>query len=136
MERGSDKHGPLRDEALKSETEGLERAGRPTRAEEWRSPEPAGEDQPDVDRNPDGTLVGGTPPGMSQGDVEGRAELASYLGKEIWPAVGQQLLDLAVERNAPDRVVQQLRRLPAGRVYATVSEVWEALGGGVETERF
>jgi hypothetical protein len=40
MERGSAKHGPLRDDELKKEVEGLVRSGRPTRAEEWHDPEP------------------------------------------------------------------------------------------------
>ena len=40
IERSSDKHGPLRDDALKKEVAGMMRAGRPTRVEEWRDPEP------------------------------------------------------------------------------------------------
>jgi hypothetical protein len=40
IERSSDKHGPLRDDELKKEVEGMVRSGRPTRAEEWHDPEP------------------------------------------------------------------------------------------------
>lgn len=135
MERGSDKHSPRLDDQLEHETEGLVRAGRPTHAEEWRSPEPAGEDQPDVDRAPDETLVGGTPEGMTPADVEGRAELASYLHRSEFPAVMTVLLDAAERAEAPDRVLEQIRQLPAGREYQNVQEVWETLGHHVEAHR-
>jgi hypothetical protein len=48
MQRESDKHGPLHDDELKHELEGMLRANRPTRAEEWRDPEPPADDDPDV----------------------------------------------------------------------------------------
>ena len=136
MERGSDKHSPLRDDQLKHETEGLVRGGHSTHAEEWKDPEPSGEDQPDVDLAPDGTLVGGTPPGMSPEDVEGRAELASFLGRDVYPAVRTQILELVTEREAPERVIDLVRRLPAGKEFHNMNEVWSAIGGGVEAERF
>src|SRR3954471_22726046 len=136
VERGSDKHSPMRDDQLKHETEGLVRSGRGTHAEEWRDPEPSGEDQPDSDLAPDGTLHGGTPPGMSADDVEGRAEIATYLGKDSYPMVREQVLNLAMDRQAPDRVVDLIRKLPSGREFHNVNEVWAALGGSVETERF
>jgi hypothetical protein len=136
MERGSDKHGFLKDDELAKETEGLTRAGRSTHAEEWKDPEPPGEDQPDVDLAPDTTLTGGVPPGMTPEDVEGRAELASYIGKEAYPAVRAQLIDLVMERHAPDRVVELVKRLPSDREFHNVNEVWAAIGGHVESERF
>jgi len=136
VERGSDKHSPMVDEQLKHETEGLVRGGHGTHAEEWRDPEPSGEDQPDADLAPDGTLSGGVPEGMSAEDVEGRAELASYIGKDAYPAVRTQILDLVLERNAPERVVDLVRRLPGGRPFHNVNEIWAAIGGHVETERF
>ena len=123
MERGSDKHSPLRDDQLKHETEGLVRGGHGTHAEEWRDPEPSGEDQPDADLAPSGTLHGGTPSGMEPDDVEGRAELATFLGRDIYPAVRTQILDL-------------VRRLPAGREFHNVNEIWAAIGGSVESDRF
>ncbi|UPW06068.1 hypothetical protein M1C57_08655 [Rhodococcus pyridinivorans] len=48
MERGSDKHGPKKDDALAEETGGMIRANRPTRADEARDPEPPADDDPDV----------------------------------------------------------------------------------------
>ena len=136
MERGSDKHSPMRDEQLKHETEGLVRSGRTTHAEEWKDPEPSGEDQPDADRVPDGTLHGGVPAGMSDKDVEGRAEVATYIGKGSYPMVRAQILELVHERQAPERVIDLVRRLPSDREYHNVNEVWAATGGQVESDRF
>ena len=136
MERGSDKHGFRLDDALASETEGLQRAGRATHVEVWRDPEPSGEDQPEADLVPGGMLAGGVPSGMRPQDVEGRSELASYLGKEVFPANRTLLQEQAERRHAPDRILEQLRRLPDGREFANVAEVWAALGGGNEQRRF
>lgn len=135
MERGSDRHSARMDDALKGETEGLVRAGRDTHAQEWKTPEPSGEDQPDLDRAPDSTLTGGVPTGMTEADVEGRSELAAHLDRSVFPALGTVLVDNARENNAPDAVVEQLRRLPAGREFQNVGEVWTELGGGHEAVR-
>lgn len=132
----SDKTGPLRDEELKAESQGMFKANRQTRAEEWHEIEPSGEDQPDVDRTPDGTLTGGTPEGMSADDVQLRSELATYLGREIYPAVREQLIGVAMDQHAPDAVVDRIKDLPSGRQFANVNDVWEALGGHVEQSRF
>lgn len=135
MQRGSDKHSARMDEALRGETEPIVRTGREGR-EEWKSAEPSGEDEPDVDRVPNATLVGGTPEGMEPDDVEGRSELASYLGKDLYPAVRAQLIGRAIDENAPVAVVDRLRELPSGRTFANVNDVWTTLGGGVERQRF
>lgn len=135
MERGSDKHSPRMDEAMSAEVEGLVRSGHDNRAE-WKSPEPAGEDQPDVDLMPDGTLAGGVPDGMTEQDVERRSEIASYLGR-IWPATSAQLLEVATGNAAPERVLDTLRGLPAGRSYDNLQDVWiDVSGGHVEAHRF
>jgi hypothetical protein len=136
MERGSDKHGARMDDALEHEVEGLVRAGHDTRGEEWKSAEPSGEDQPDVDLVPDGTLTGGVPEGMTEGDVAARAEIASFLGKEIWPADREALIARAGTLHAPDRVLDRLRQLPEGIPFANMQEVWTNLQGGVEAHRF
>ena len=73
---------------------------------------------------------------MTERDVEQRAELAGYLGKEVWPATGSQLREVAVERSAPGAVLSRLAQLPPERTYANVSEVWRELSGGVEQQRF
>ena len=136
MERGSDKVSPRADEELKHQTQGLVRSGHTTHAEEWKDPEPIGEDQPDADLAPDGTLHGGTPAGMTGDDVEGRAELAGYIGKDAYPLVGQQVLELVIDGHAPTRVVDLVRRLPSGREFHNINDIWTSLGGHVEAERY
>lgn len=135
MERGSDKHSPLVDDQLKHETEGMLRSGHGTHAEEWKDPEPSGEDQPQVDASANGSLVGGTPDGLDADDVNRRAELATYLSKEMWPATTAQLFAAAEERSAPDWVMARLSGLPDA-TYETLGEVWSAAGGGHEEHRF
>ncbi len=77
-----------------------------------------------------------TAPGTSAGDVEHRAALAEALGKEVWPADRDTLVAKAQESDAPDRVLGELRRLPAGQTFGNVQEVAEALGLGTEQQRF
>ena len=135
MERGSDKHSARMDDALEAEVSGLMRAGHDSRAA-WNSPEPSGEDQPDVDRVPDGTLSGGVPEGMSEDDVEARRELATYLGR-LWPATREELIRVATDNEATDAVLAQLHSLPMGPSFANLQEVWLTLSGGhVEGHRF
>ncbi|MCW2613052.1 MAG: uncharacterized protein JWN08_46 [Frankiales bacterium] len=135
MQRGSDKHGFRLDDAMAAEVDGLVRAGHDSRAD-WNSPEPSGEDQPDVDLVPDGTLTGGVPEGMSADDVERRSELASYLDRS-WPATVAEIVAAAEAHSAPDAVLATLRALPAGRVYDNLQDLWSALSGGhVEQHRF
>jgi hypothetical protein len=81
-------------------------------------------------------MLGGTPAGMEPDDVEGRSEIASYLGKDSYPMVREQVINLAIDRNAPTRVVDVIRRLPSGREFHNVNEIWAAVGGHVEGERF
>jgi hypothetical protein len=135
MERGSNKHSARMDEALEGEVRGMVTANRETRGEQWNTGEPSGEDQPDVDLAPGGTLAGGVPDGMTETDVEQRAEIASYLGKEVWPAGSQALLAKAREMGAPDAVLDQLGRLPQSAVFDNVQSVWQALQGGTEQHR-
>jgi hypothetical protein len=136
MERGSDKHSARMDDALEAETRGMMTAGRETRGEDWNSPEPSGEDQPDVDLAPDSTLAGGVPAGMTEQDVAERSEIASYLGKGCWPADRLTLLETAAGRNAPEVVLNRLRELPDGPVFRNLQEAWAKLHGGVEAQRF
>jgi len=135
MQRGSDTHGPRQDEAMQREVSDVLRSGHSSRAEEWREAEPSGEDEPEVDRAPGGTLAGGVPDGMTEGDVTGRAELAAVLAR-AYPADRERLLAVAQENNALDRILDTLRRLPADTQFNNVNEVWTTLGYGVEEQRF
>jgi len=68
--------------------------------------------------------------------LEERAVIASYLGKEVWPAASQALIAKAHELGAPDAVIEQLERLPQSAVFDNVQGVWQALQGGTEAHRF
>ncbi|MDI5942297.1 hypothetical protein QLR68_30115, partial [Micromonospora sp. DH15] len=75
MERGSSKHSPRVDEQMSQEVSGLVQgpgAGG-SRVDEFRQPEPAGEDQPEATTAPAGELRTGSPQGMSSTDVEQRS---------------------------------------------------------------
>ena len=77
-----------------------------------------------------------TSPGTDQADIGRRAAIAEALGKEVWPADRDTLVSKAEESNAPDGVLAQLRRLPAGTEFTNVQEVAQALGLGTEQQRF
>jgi hypothetical protein len=137
MERGNSKHSARLDEEMEHEVEGMMTAERPTRAEEWKEAEPAGEDQVDpgrlqepADRQP------GTPAGMTNEDIELRSELAEHLPRSVFPNDESGLLAHLVDSNAPDRLRQLVAQLPSGRTYDHVGDVVRALGLPEETERF
>jgi hypothetical protein len=48
MGRERAKHGPREDDQLEHELRGMPQGNRPSRAEEWRDPEPPADDDPDV----------------------------------------------------------------------------------------
>lgn len=135
MDRGSTKHGFRLDEQLEHEVEGSMRGGHSTHAQEWKDPEPSGEDQPDVDLVPGGTLTGGVPEGLTAAEVEERSRLATYLGR-TFPATGRELVDRATEASAPDVVLSRLTSLDGSRTFSNLQDVWSALGGGGEEHRF
>jgi hypothetical protein len=137
MERGSSKHSPRVDEEMEHEVQGMMRAERPTRAEEWKEAEPAGEDQPDPgllgepeERQP------APPPGMTNEEVTLRSDLAAALTRGAFPNDESGLLGHLVDSDAPDRLRDLVRRLPSGRVFQNVGEVFEALGYNQEEHRF
>jgi hypothetical protein len=78
----------------------------------------------------------GTPAGTDPGDIDRRAALAEVLGKEVWPADRETLLAKAQESTAPDEVLAQLQRLPAGEQFDNIQDVARALGLGTEQQRF
>jgi len=83
-----------------------------------------------------GALVGGTPAGMDAADVADRAELARWIGKEVWPAERDDLLLRAAALKAPENVIDILRRLPGDELYTNLADVWETLGRPLEQRRF
>jgi hypothetical protein len=129
----STKHSARVDDELEHEIEGMVRGNHATRAEEWRDPEPVAEGDPDIDADPSGTLVGGTPVGMDAEAVEARAELARWLDRADFPSSGADLVEAARDHRAPDAVVTELERLPAGTTFERIGDVVRALGYPTET---
>ena len=136
MERGNSKHGPRLDEEMAREVRGTVQGVAGSRVEEWREPEPAGEDQPEATGVPAGDRRSGVPQGMTSEEVEQRSELGRYIDLSALPADREGLRRTAEKNNAPDGVLDALDRLPAGRTFQTVSEVWAALGHANETTRW
>ncbi len=129
----STKHSPRVDDELGHELQGMLRAERATRSEEWREVEPQAEGDPDIDANPAGSLVGGTPVGMDADAVVARAELARWLDRADFPSSGPDLVEAARDHRAPDAVVAELERLPDGPTYERIGDVVRALGYPTET---
>jgi hypothetical protein len=46
------------------------------------------------------------------------------------------VLDRVIEGQAPDRVIDLVRRLPSGREFHNINDVWISLGGHVEAKRY
>ena len=133
VERGSDKHSSMLDEALKHDTASIVRGDKEARSDEFREQEGPAEGEP----TPDARITGGRDipgAGLSLDDIEGRSELARYLEHRQFPARPEELAAHAQERHAPDTVVEQLRHAP-DRLYENVAEVWVALGGRTEKPR-
>ena len=108
----------------------------PTRVEEFRDPEPAAEGQPVGDEHlVPGWLEPGTPPGMTNDDVETRSELARHLDSTAFPGTRDDLIAAAESHQAPDAVLALLRRLPADEQLTNVQDVARALGLGTEQRR-
>jgi hypothetical protein len=139
MDRGNSKHGPRVDDEMANETRGMVQGGPVIgRAEEWHEPEPSGEDQPNDSLIPELTAghEGGAPAGMTPDEREARSRLGRYLTRSAFPADRSTLTAAARASHAPDDVVAALTRLAPDQLYGTVSEVWAALGGGPERQRF
>jgi hypothetical protein len=112
------------------EVRGLVQGGTDSRVEEFRDPEPAGEDQPAVG----GRFTGGAPPGMTYEEVEERSRLGRFIPMSSLPGSPAELIEGAQHLNAPDDILDRLGSLPDGR-YETVNQIWAALGGHNEERR-
>ena len=118
MERVSSKHGPRLDEGMKQEVRGNEQGIAGGRAEEWKTAEPAGEDQPEVSRVPNADTLN---------DL---SRFGTFIGLSSMPGDRDALRRGAEILSAPDDVLDDLDRLPEGVVFHTVTEIWAALGRG------
>lgn len=134
-ERGSNHHSPRIDDELGRETESLTR-GAPveSRAEDWRRQEgPAdGEPMPDarIASAPDDDAAANAAPDLDE--VEARSLLATSLRPSAFPANRDALLAVAEEQHAEPQVMAWLRALPGDDEFATVQDVWQAIGGAPE----
>jgi len=119
MDRANSKHAAWLDDGMARETEGIvQGAGAGSRVEEWREPEPAYDERTEVAPVPD----------VETAD-EGLSRLGRYVPRTALPGDRAALINGAERMHAPDDVLAQLHRLPSSdRAYATVAEVWAALG--------
>jgi hypothetical protein len=126
MERGSAKHGPLKDDLLDEEAYPLTH-GHP--ANDARGP--SQHELPEAD---EGTV--GLPPSMDIAPphalperlLELRTEVAQYLRPHDFPAARDRLIASANDLGAPPEIIELLCRLPADRELATFVDVWRTLG--------
>jgi hypothetical protein len=87
------------------------------RAEEWKMAEPSGEDQPSVDRIPD------------EDDPNDFSRFGRYIGR-VLPGERDAVEKSARDLEAPDDVLDRIRRLPPGQTFQNLKEVWEASAAG------
>jgi hypothetical protein len=118
MHRESEKQGPVRDEYLRRDAEGMSRAGRTDEGGDRAT-------APERPRTP--------PRGMSPADVARRAELTRHLPPGEFPADRARLLTRLRARRAPDSVIDAVSGLPEGQKFQTLAEVVRAIG--LRTER-
>jgi hypothetical protein len=127
----SSKHGPRLDDQLKREVEGhLVGSSAGSRVEEWREPQPPVDGEPEVSAvpQPDSRSRSDVALDMTPDEIEGRSRLGRYLRRTVFPADRARLREAARQAQAPDDVLSELERLPAGETYETVARVWAALG--------
>lgn len=124
-------HGSRDDDALKRELRGDLQAHRSTRAEEWREPEPAGEDQPEPDETA-GTPEGRARPAAEEAAFERRSELARYLERSTLPGDRMRVMRILEANHAPQRILDLVSSLPHGVTWTTMRELYLALGLPVE----
>jgi hypothetical protein len=135
MTESNSLHGPRKDDALKRETRGEVQANRATRSEEWREPEPPGEDQPDATWAPVGKQ-GSAPPAVDQDALETRSDLARHLERGIFPVGRAGLIGTLEAHHAPQALIDLTATLPGDVTFANLHDVLTALGLTVQTHPF
>ncbi|MCW2139413.1 DUF2795 domain-containing protein [Actinoplanes cyaneus] len=133
MERGNSKHGTVLDEQMAQEVRGSLQGVAGGRAEEWHTPEPAGEDQPRVTIAPNGDFGRGIPNGVGSAQGEAMSRFGSFLGRNAFPGDREALEASARSMSAPDDVLRRIASLPEGRTFVNTAEAWHASGEGGTT---
>jgi hypothetical protein len=126
MDRGSNKHSPRVDDQMAHEVQGIVQGRAGGRAEEWKTAEPSGEDQPEVTLVPEENYGRGEPNGVGNAEAEQLSRFGTYIGLSALPGDRAALEKSARDLEAPDDVLDRLQKLPAGTTYQTVTEVWDA----------
>ena len=127
----SEQIGPQRDDVLKREVRSELQARRATRSEEWREPEPPGEDEPEATWVLEGR-PGGTPPGEDWDTLELRSDLARHLDRTAFPATRAHLLETLESHQAEQRLLDLVSSLPPRRRFANLHQLLQALGIPIE----
>lgn len=126
MERGNSKHGTVLDDQMAQEVRGIFRGPAGGRAEEWHTPEPAGEDQPEVTIAPNGDFGRGIPAGVGSAEGEAFSRFGRFLGRNAFPGDRAALEASAQAMDAPDDVMRRIASLPDGRTFQNAAEAWQA----------
>lgn len=134
MHRDSSKHGPVLDEQMKHESEGLVRGTGPTHVEEFKEPEAL---EPTTRGSAD-HMPGrepGSPPGMTSKEVAWRAEIAQAISAAGFPADRGKLLRHLNDTNARSNIILAMTGLPTGQTFRNTGDVVRALGLHTEEKR-
>lgn len=134
MTQQSGARSPREDDEMAHETAGLVQGGHSTRAEEWRDPEPSGEDQPLAAASLGAEDRRGTPEGMTPQDVQARSDIARFLGTAAFPGSREELLATARENQAPQEVLHRIGSASDG-TFENVQDLARAIGIGTEEGR-
>ena len=123
-EQASGTHGPLRDDAIKSQDEAEARQY----AGEWPEPEEEPEDETEREAiwAPAARLAE-SPAAENWEAVELRSDLARHLDRTVWPVSRDRLLEILTERNAGDGLLELAASLPQRQRYASLHELLLAL---------
>ena len=134
MERGSVQHGARLDDDLAAGVDEILRGGsgveRDDQAPELPVAEELTADGVDVGVGP---IEGPEPAGsVSAQAARERSDLAGYLLAARFPAEGAAIVEAARLGGAPEEIVVLLGTLAPRATFATVGEVWRAVGGAAE----
>ena len=123
-EQASGTHGPLRDDAIKSQDEAEARQY----AGEWPEPEEEPEDETEREAiwAPAARLAE-SPAAENWEAVELRSDLARHLDRTVWPVSRDRLLEILTERNAGDGLLELAASLPERQRYESLRELLLAL---------
>ena len=123
-EQASGTHGPLRDDAIKSQDEAEARQY----AGEWPDPEEEPEDETEREAiwAPAARLAE-SPAAENWEAIELRSDLARHLDRTVWPVSRDRLLEILTERNAGDGLLELAASLPQRQRYESLRELLLAL---------